>query len=469
MRNSFKILFCLLVLLCLHTIVHAQYNFYFGTLHAHSAYSDGNKDSITSLMTTPFEDFEYAKLSLNMNFLGISDHNHIDAGMRLLNYQKGIQQANLTTVNGSFVSLYGMEWGEIATGGHVLIYGFDSLIGWDTNNYEVFNAQSDYTGLFAKIANHPGAFAYLAHPTTSDFNGLYTATYNPVSDKAIIGSPFRSGPAFSTNFTYSNPSTGNYLNRFYDGLKKGYHLGIGLDHDTHYSVFGRSQEGRTVALATSLTQASILDAFRNRRFYASDDWNAKVNFTIQSFPLGSIATGFGNPNISISVVDPDGEAISDISIFCGVPGSGITPALLTSVAGSLNLNYTDVLLKDSSTRYYFARIQQGDGDQIYTSPIWYTRFDAIGITETTRSEVNSFTLTPNPATGNFIVSFTTPFLQDLQLEIFNSSGQLIQQQQIKQAVGAYAERMQLKNAPPGIYLIRLSSGTGAQTRRIILE
>lgn len=468
MTGYFKKIFFFLFLLVIPFKSFCQYNFYFGTLHAHSAYSDGNKDSLTSFMTTPYQDFEYAKQSLNMHYLGISDHNHADAGMKRANYLKGIQQANLANVNGSFVCLYGMEWGEIATGGHVLIYGFDSLIGWESNNYDVYNAQNDYTSLFTKIANHPGAFAYLAHPTTTDFNGLYSGTYNPVKDKAIVGTPFRSGPAFSTNITYSDPSNGHYLNRFYDALKKGYHLGIGMDHDTHYSVFGRSQEGRTVVLANTLTQASILDAYSQMRYYASDDWNTRVNFTANTFPLGSIVTAYGNPALAISVVDPDMEAVSDISIFSGVPGSGNAPALLVSVAGSLSLNYTHVV-NDSSTHYYFARIQQTDGDQIYTSPIWYTRFDAIGIAETSTSTISALSIHPNPIRDAFILSFTSEKFGAYFMEVYSASGNLVLKRDLGKVQGAFAQTVKLNDLPSGIYLVRISNEKVSQTLRMVKE
>ena len=58
-----------------------QLNFYFGNMHAHTSYSDGNKDSATSGMTTPLQAFNYAKQSTQIDFYGISEHNHYSAGM----------------------------------------------------------------------------------------------------------------------------------------------------------------------------------------------------------------------------------------------------------------------------------------------------------------------------------------------------------------------------------------------------
>ena len=61
------------------------YNFYYGNLHAHSGYSDGNKDSVATGTSTPLRSYQFAAASLNFDFLGISEHNHSQAGMRLVN------------------------------------------------------------------------------------------------------------------------------------------------------------------------------------------------------------------------------------------------------------------------------------------------------------------------------------------------------------------------------------------------
>ncbi|MFC7670673.1 hypothetical protein ACFQT0_27290 [Hymenobacter humi] len=56
-----------------------------GNIHAHSSYSDGNQDG---LATTPLQDFQYAAASLHSDFLGISEHNHSQAGMSLPNFAR---------------------------------------------------------------------------------------------------------------------------------------------------------------------------------------------------------------------------------------------------------------------------------------------------------------------------------------------------------------------------------------------
>ncbi|MES2286217.1 MAG: CehA/McbA family metallohydrolase [Bacteroidota bacterium] len=367
------------IILALNSLCSAQtYNYYFGNIHAHSSYSDGNKDSSTSLLTTPLQDFNYANASQHIDFYGISEHNHYSAGMKSpYYYHQGIIDANTATTDGSFVALYGMEWGVISGGGHVIVYGYDSLIGWDPNDYDVFVAKNDYTHLWQKINEKQGAFAYLAHPDPSDYENLFGNPVNLSADNAIIGLAGRSGPAFSTNTTYSNPATSNNIADYNNGLKLGYHLGVGLDHDTHNSVFGRQTAGRLVVMATSLTQNSILEAFRKMRFYCSDDWNVKVDFTINNQPMGSIVAQTGAPTINVSLTDPNtSETISSIAVYYGIPGSGANPTILNTATNSSTLSYTHTIA-NNATYYYYLKITQADGDIIWTSPIWYTRNDAI--------------------------------------------------------------------------------------------
>ena len=69
-----------------------QLNFYFGNLHAHTAFSDGNKDSVATGVHDPAGSYAYAKQTLNFDFLGISEHNHYSSshnpGFRLSLFQR---------------------------------------------------------------------------------------------------------------------------------------------------------------------------------------------------------------------------------------------------------------------------------------------------------------------------------------------------------------------------------------------
>ena len=82
------------------------YDYYFGNLHAHTAFSDGNKDSSITGVARPDAAYAYAKLSDNFDFLGISEHNHYsnlhNPGFLLKRFQPGINMANAANEDGVF-------------------------------------------------------------------------------------------------------------------------------------------------------------------------------------------------------------------------------------------------------------------------------------------------------------------------------------------------------------------------------
>jgi len=376
MSKFFFVLRCSLLTFAPSCLCAQTYNFYFGNIHAHSDFSDGNKDKATSHVCTPAACYAFAKNSQHFDFLGISEHNHFTAtnnpGMQLENYSKGMQQADDENDDGHFVCMYGMEFGVITNGGHVLIYGVDSLIGWEASNFDIFNDKFDYRSLWKLLAARPNSFATLAHPKDDDFKNLLHTTFDKNAEAAICGVTIKTGPAFSTDTTLSEKPPGSFYTYYKAMLAKGYKLGPTIDHDTHNTVFGRSHQSRTVVLARELSRDSIMDGYRKMRFYASEDWNVKVDFTINGFPMGSvIASPVTSIDISVIVNDDDAnDKVKSIKVVKGRPGSN-QPGTVLSGATVSNKNTLQVTKNVTSARaYYFVEVIQKDGDKIYTSPIW---------------------------------------------------------------------------------------------------
>jgi hypothetical protein len=368
-------------------------NYYFGTLHAHSDYSDGQKDNAGG---TPTQAWQYAMSSLNMDFMGISEHNHFSSlnnpGNELANYHSGVVQAvNFNAANSGFLAMYGMEWGVISGGGHVLVYGdqLGELFGWESNvngnvgpNYDVYVPKSVYTGpdgLFKTINDYQvkKAFASLAHPDSDDFNNLSNLPYDAQADSAIAAVSVESGPANSTNTSYSNPGSSMSSLWYYQKLlSKGYHLGPTIDHDNHYTTFGRTTKSRTAVLAPVLTQTALTQAIRDMRFYATQDYDTKVDFTVNTHVMGSVFEDLNAPSISVSISDATTDhSNAVIKLMYGVPGSNVLPVELYSVTGS-SLGFVDNSLPVNGTGYYYIDITNG-ATRTVTSPIWYTRKCAV--------------------------------------------------------------------------------------------
>jgi hypothetical protein len=239
----------------------------------------------------------------------------------------------------------------------------------------VFVEKGDYESLFEKVAQDTSLFAILAHPSSSDYDSTLLKDVDSIRNEAIVGISYRSGPAFSEDTLYDNPSSTSYNARFKDLLKRGYHAAPTIDHDNHYITFGRTTPGRTVVLADTLTQESILNALRASRFYASDDWNAEVSFTCNSHYMGETVTELTDPSFTVSVSDPDaGDDIDYIRLRYGVPGSGSNSTILTSSSTS-SLSYTHSI-SQGDTFYYYLEIRQNDDDRIVTAPIRFIKENA---------------------------------------------------------------------------------------------
>ena len=381
----------LIALLITLTASSQEYNYYFGNIHAHSDFSDGNQERL-ECYDTPLESFESAKKSMHMDFLGISEHNHskakggVNDSIRITTkrFKIGLKSAKKASKSGEFVALYGIEWG-LYKSGHVLIYGTDQLFNWEEDNADILVNKSDYIDLFTKINECDGCFAYLAHPKKSNFDDLFNRDYQSpedsafriIANEAIVGLAIRNGPSHEAIFDYKAEVESNYEVRFRQLLANGFHVGVGIDHDNHYTNFGRSTKSRLVILAKELNQESLLDALRNRRFYASDDWDAQVKFEINGNTMGSIVASTEQIKIYLKIEDSKNEITEDISIYYGIAGSGKKAKILKQFKNTDEV-ILEPKLETNMAYYFYAKITQKEekGDKlkdiIWTSPIWYT-------------------------------------------------------------------------------------------------
>jgi hypothetical protein len=462
------------------TIYGQQLNYYFGNLHAHTAFSDGNKDSVSSGVYKPDGSYTYAKASSNFDFLGISEHNHYSSarnpGFKRPRYQEGLDMADAANEEGKFLSLFGLEYGVSSSyNGHVIIYGFNQLIGWETSapgltgyNYDVFNAKTDYDGLFTKVKNNQNSFCYLAHPNFDDFStagneatALAYADYNSGYDSAIVGMPLRSGLATSPGDTYSDYPQGNYFNYYKKLLYLGYHLGIGYDHDNHYTNFGRGNGGRLVILAPGLTRANLFSAMKKMNFYGSDDANAKVHFEADGRIMGSVFSGSVYPTLKVIHNDEDGEDADTIKIWKGHRKSGgLWAEIIHMSLGNNTATYTDYDVQTDIEYYYFAEIRQKDGQWIMTSPVWYTPQPPVDVKGHNGLRV---TLFPNPVSRSLSISTTSGL--PVHFSLVSAGGQKV----LERRFDSPSFVVDMNGIVKGIYFVEIRSGRFVKTDKVVVE
>lgn len=387
------------------------YNFYYGSTHAHSNWSDGGHptgacssgNAYGSGTFAPADVFAYARNTAGLDFWVVNEHNHLIQDAIVTNdpplteakvrsrYQQGLAAANAATVDGSFVALYGMEWGVSSNNdqGHVTLIETPQLFGWETCTtcngpsiectpgtncyFDVFTPKRyGYLAMYAASVANPssaGALGIFNHPGAGNFDNF---AYNANADNAIQGIAVRSGLAFATATDCANANVGatDYSIRWKEALNLGFHVGPVADHDSHCNNYGMALPTRTVYLAPSLTKANIMAAHRARRFFASEDPNAQLVFKSGTHVMGEIFNSPGGATLVASVYDPDGESVSTLEIWRGQTGAGVPSAPFSTVSNQSTITLVEPLT--SGTYWYYVRAVQADGHDLWSSPMWIT-------------------------------------------------------------------------------------------------
>ena len=389
------------------------YNFYYGSTHAHSNWSDGGHptsacnsgNSYGSGTFAPADVFNYARTEAGLDFWVVNEHNHLIQDAIATNnppvteakvrqrYQDGRNAANAATVNGSFVAMYGMEWGVSTNSdqGHVTLIETPALFGWETCStcngpniectpgtncyFDVFTPKRfGYLSLYAASVANPssaGALGIFNHPDSANFDNF---AFNANADNAMQGIAVRSGLAFTTATDCANTNVGSsdYSLRWKEALNKGFHLAPVADHDSHCNNYGTGLPTRTVYLAPSLTKADLLAAHRARRFYASEDPNAQLVFRTGdgAHVMGEIFNAAGGATLVASLYDPDGESVSTLEVWRGTIGGGVPSAPYATYSNTSTATLTEPLT--SGTYYYYIHAVQADGHDLWSAPMWIT-------------------------------------------------------------------------------------------------
>jgi hypothetical protein len=447
---------------------------YFGNLHSHSSYSDGQD--------TPADAYAYARLAAPtpLDFLAVTDHNHSGAGMQLANYDLGLAEAAAANDDGAFVAIWGQEWGIIATGGHANVFESPALFGWEPGNYDVFVAEGDYTGLYtAYLANPPSGYPPIVewcHPASGDFDNyaLTPDSRNVVSLMALI-----TGPAFSTSTTEGDvgSTTGNEA-LFQDALRKGHRVSPAGDQDNHNANWGASTETRTVALAAGKTKSEILYALSAGRNYASQDHNTVVRFSADGRPMGASWSSPDGVRFAVEVSDPDpADGVAQIDLFRGITGVSNAVVVATSLGNSSFAWRDDTPFADGSEAHYYLRIRMNDNANLWTGPVYVTRGPGGGTTDVGGGPAATIALSasPNPTYGRVTASFSLPFEAARgELVVFDVAGRRVKTL-LDGPLAAGDHRIAWTGnkdgggaATPGVYFLRLVTPHGQATRKILL-
>jgi hypothetical protein len=336
----------------------ADYNIYFGYLHAHSHLSlDAEGD--------PLEAYEFARDVAGMDFFALTDH-----GEYLIiwpwqdKWQQLIDAAEESYIPGQYATLWGFEWSNPLLG-HINVLNTDDF----TQTFSTFGV----TQIYDWLINRPDGFGRFNHPGEYDYLFLEFLHFRlyPEAVRQMVGVENYNGNDGFDHYYYSGSWWSFIPFSYWDvGNLRGWYLGSLGGQDNHSKRWGTRNQFRTAVLAEELTREAIIDAYMNRRFYATEDKNLHLDFRCQGYPMGSRLSGV-LPEFEVKAWDDAEDTFREVRLYRD------GKILETKVVSG---NDIEVWFEDptaSGPHYYYVIISQNDdndangrNDEAISSPFW---------------------------------------------------------------------------------------------------
>jgi hypothetical protein len=318
---------------------------YFGNLHSHTAYSDGEG--------TPEQAFQWARDTAKFDFYAVTDHSEFVSQQM---WQDTRGRADQFTQDGRFVGLAGFEWTA----------GVGHTCGYNTSNYTNSWGPTTLESLYDWLAAN-GGFGQFNHPAKSagTFNE-FSPSGNPNAKRMRLIETGNSGAGNNTYF---------FFNYFLKALDNGWTVAPTSNQDNHSL---KTNCHRTGVIAHSLTRKDIIQAISSRRVFSTDDPDTSLMFKCDSAWMGSRLERTRG-KCAFSVIVEDDEDISKVELISNggqvVATQEYGPSThVKKVAWSPEVDF------QSQKAYYFVRVTGRDtnnddeshrGFQIALSaPIW---------------------------------------------------------------------------------------------------
>ena len=363
-------------------------HYFFGDLHAHSAYSDALND---------VDEFYYRyRDAYGYDFAALTDHDFLD-GMELSRSELKMiwNHADRVTRPGEFVAFYGYEWtapalADHAGEGRTVGEGHRHILYPDqTGPLISYGEESANTG--KKLLRRLRGLRALVIPHHTAWSGTDWDAHDPELQRLIEVCSTHGRFEFPGNKPIGYRRDHIHPGKFVlDALARGYRLGFVGGSDSHglrwhaTEMEGRAghippgtrvgwkedafRTGMTVILAPELSRELLFSALYNRRCYATSGEPIVLDVRVNGELMGSELSTLKAPHITASV---RGTApIRSIDIV----RSGYTFGGLQSLPGeglmSVTLALDDTIIIPGETHYYYVRVLQEDGNMAWSSPIW---------------------------------------------------------------------------------------------------
>ena len=334
-----------------------QYNIYFGYLHAHSELSDGEG--------TAMEAFTYAHDQGNLDFFALTDHGELLCIWPWENkWEQLVNAAEATYQPGTYVTLWGFEWSNPLLG-HINVINTADFTG--SISHFLLSAIYDW------IIDRPEAFGRFNHP--GDFDFLHMEFYHlqcyAAAVPQIVGIELWNGLKSFDVYYYQNNWWPFIDYSYWDvGNMRDWYLGALGGQDNHSSDWGMLNDFRVAVLAESLTREAIIDAYQNRRFYATEDNNLYLDLRCHGYPMGTRLSGISREFI-VSAWDDSEDTFQEVCLYRN--GHLLETKAVSGSVIQVSFSDPDRISAD----YYYIIVSQNDdqdgngrNDQAISSPIW---------------------------------------------------------------------------------------------------
>jgi hypothetical protein len=237
---------------------------FFGDLHIHTAIS-------SDAVGDPAQLFDVARNEENLDFIAITDH---DTTIDPAEWDLTRDLASAANVPGVFVAFSGIEWTQ---GVHIAVYFLND----DEPFCPTCNDLPRFYAFYGPTLSAHAAGAHIAHPNNQ-------GSFSILDDSVLANVEIWNGRHESFDQEYGSQGAVALLAQ---GNRLGF---VGVSDDHSFDGTGehsrRLGETLTGCHAASLTRASILQALRERRCFATDNLRTVVDLDVNGAPMGG-ATG----------------------------------------------------------------------------------------------------------------------------------------------------------------------------------
>jgi hypothetical protein len=338
-------------------VANVQYFTYFGYLHAHSELSDGEGN--------PLEAYTYAREQGELDFFALTDHGELLSNWPWENeWEELVNAAEATYQAGNYVTLWGFEWSNPILG-HINVL----------NTPDYTNAILDFgiKRLYDWISDRPEAFGRFNHPGDYDYLFIEFLHLRPYADAVpqMVGIETWNGNDSFDDYYYDGSWFPSFDFSYWDvGNLRGWYLGALGAQDNHSPNWGTRNEFRTAVLAVELTREQIIDAYLNRRFYATEDRDLYLDLRCQGYPMGARVSSV-EPEFTVTAWDESGDTFQEVRLY----RNGTLLQTQAVSDNSIEVSFTDP--SPTGADYYYAIVRQNDdndgngrNDEAISSPIW---------------------------------------------------------------------------------------------------